>query len=42
MKRLRAKGLSLRAIRDQMRADGLSISHVGVQAALGEAPRRAP
>ena len=34
MVELRASGLSLRAIADQMGAEGISISHVGVQKAL--------
>ena len=41
MKRLRAQGKSLRAIRDAMNAAGVAISHTGVQAAVGEGPRRA-
>jgi hypothetical protein len=34
MQRLRAKGLSLRAIRDRMRQHGIAISHAGVRNAL--------
>jgi putative DNA-invertase from lambdoid prophage Rac len=36
MKRMRAQGKSLRAIRDAIRASGVAISHMGVQGALGE------
>jgi putative DNA-invertase from lambdoid prophage Rac len=34
MKRLRAQGMALRPIAEAMRAEGVQISHVGVQAAL--------
>jgi DNA invertase Pin-like site-specific DNA recombinase len=34
MRKLRAKGLSLRAIRDQLAAEGVTLSHVGVRNAL--------
>jgi putative DNA-invertase from lambdoid prophage Rac len=37
MRRLRAEGLSLRAIADRLRATGHKISHMGVKAALAEA-----
>jgi DNA invertase Pin-like site-specific DNA recombinase len=41
MQRLRAKGLSLRAIRDRMRQHGIVISHAGVRNALRAAERHA-
>ena len=41
MKRLRAKGLPLRAISDKMKAAGVSISHQGVKKVLAAAARRA-
>jgi DNA invertase Pin-like site-specific DNA recombinase len=41
MKALRAKGFSLRAIRDRMRQGGVAISHAGVRNALRAQARRA-
>ena len=40
MKRLRAKGLALRAIAEKVTAAGTPISHVGVKKALAAAARR--
>jgi putative DNA-invertase from lambdoid prophage Rac len=41
MRRLREIGTTLRAIAEQMRADGIQISHTGVKKVLGAPPRQA-
>jgi hypothetical protein len=41
MRTLRAKGVALRAIADEMTAAGVQISHMGVKKALAAADQRA-
>ena len=40
MKRMRAKGLTLRAIADKLAASGVALSHMGVKKVLAAAERR--